>query len=249
MTLMWERASPAILLLWERASPAIPKTGKLAPVNKRQQEQYRPHQKGFDNRHCVLVNLLSIPSLKNLLLQTLALQALLLLSSTALTQSSAPPVYERSHWRHWEDFDGDCQNTRQELLISQSQIAVSFTSTRGCTVEIGLWLDPYTGSSFSKASDVDIDHVIPLKYAHDHGGAQWSPLLKKLFANDPDNLLVVDDGENQLKGAKGPSQYLPRRQYRCEYVRRWQHLTEKYELQLARQDLQTLTHIARDCTT
>ncbi len=225
------------------------KTGKLAPVNKRQQEQYRPHQKGFDNRHCVLVNLLSAPSLKKLLLQTVLLQTLLLIASTALAQSGSLSAYERSEWRHWEDFDGDCQNTRQELLISQSQIAVSFTSARGCTVEVGLWLDPYTGSSFSKASDVDIDHVIPLKYAHDHGGAQWSPLLKKLFANDPDNLLIVDDGENQLKGAKGPSQYLPRRQYRCEYVRRWQHLTEKYELQLARQDLQTLTRIARDCTT
>lgn len=47
------------------------KTGKLAPVKERQQEQYRPHMKGFDNRHCVLVNLLSVPSLKKLLLQTL----------------------------------------------------------------------------------------------------------------------------------------------------------------------------------
>jgi len=34
------------------------KTGKLAPVKERQQEQYRPHMKGFDNRHNVLVNLL-----------------------------------------------------------------------------------------------------------------------------------------------------------------------------------------------
>jgi hypothetical protein len=239
------------------------KTGKLAPVNQRQQEQYRPHMKGFDNRHCVLVNLLSVPTLKKLLLQNLLrtvllrtvlsqillLQSLLLIAGTALAQSGNLPDYERNEWRHWEDFDGDCQNTRQELLISQSQIAVSFASPRACTVALGQWLDPYTGSAFSKASDVDIDHVIPLQYAHDHGGALWSPLLKKLFANDPDNLLIVDDGENQRKGAKGPAQYLPRLQYRCEYVRRWQQLTEKYELQLARQDLQTLTRITRECTT
>ena len=239
------------------------KTGKLAPVKERQQEQYRPHMKGFDNRHCVLVNLLSVPSLKKLLLQNLLrtvllrtvlsqillLQSLLLIAGTALAQSGNLPDYARNDWRHWEDFDGDCQNTRQELLISRSQIAVSFTSSRACTVALGQWLDPYTGSTFSKASDVDIDHVIPLQYAHDHGGAQWSPLLKKLFANDPDNLLIVDDGENQRKGAKGPAQYLPRLQYRCEYVRRWQQLTEKYELQLARQDLQTLTRITRECTT
>ena len=234
------------------------KTGKLAPVNQRQQEQYRPHMKGFDNRHCVLVNLLSLRTLKKLLLQNLLrtvllqillLQSLLLIAGTALAQSGNLPDYERSAWRHWEDFDGDCQNTRHELLISQSLITVSFTSTRACTVALGQWLDPYTGSTFSKASDVDIDHVIPLQYAHDHGAAQWSPLLKKLFANDPDNLLIVDDGENQRKGAKGPAQYLPRLQYRCEYVRRWQQLAEKYELQLARQDLQTLTRITRDCAT
>ena len=231
--------------MWKRASPAIAKTGKLAAIDERQQEQYRPHQKGFDNRHNVLVNLLRIPSLRKWLLHTL----LLLVASTTLAQTSSLTDYERSQWRHWEDSDGDCQNIRQELLISQSQIAVTFTSIRACTVAVGQWFDPYTGQLFVKASDVDIDHVIPLKYAHDHGGARWSPLRKKLFANDPENLLIVDDGENQSKGASGPATYLPRNQYQCDYATRWQAVAAKYELQLARQDLQTLTRILRDCAT
>ncbi|MES3007139.1 MAG: DUF1524 domain-containing protein [Pseudomonadota bacterium] len=182
-------------------------------------------------------------SLKKLLTHTL----LLLVASTALAQTGSLPSYERSQWRHWEDFDGDCQNARQELLIAQSLAAIHFTNARGCTVAMGQWFDPYTGKQFVQASDVDIDHVIPLKYAHEHGGARWSPLTKKLFANDPENLLIVDDGENQSKGASGPAQYLPRAEYQCEYARRWQTIAAKYELQLARQDMQTLTTIQRDC--
>lgn len=110
-----------------------------------------------------------------------------LLANAAIAQ----PDYNRSDWKHWEDFDGDCQNTRQELLIVSSIVPVTFTNDRGCTVATGIWLGPYTGKVFLKSSDVDIDHIIPLKYAHDHGGSLWSPLLKKVFANDPDNIIVT----------------------------------------------------------
>ena len=53
-----------------------------------------------------------------------------LLSSAVLAQ----PAYDRDDWRHWEDFDGDCQNTRHELLIVSSIFPVTFTNARGCTV-------------------------------------------------------------------------------------------------------------------
>lgn len=144
--------------------------------------------------------------------------------------------YERSDWRHWSDFDGDCQNTRQELLIQASLKEVSFTNERGCTVAGGRWVGPYTGRYFTLAGQVDIDHVIPLKYAHDHGGAAWSPLLKKVFANDPDNLLIVEKGANRRKGAKGPSGYLPQESFQCEYLRLWEFLAAKYELDLSPED-------------
>ena len=167
-----------------------------------------------------------------------------LFSSAVLAQ----PAYDRDDWKHWEDFDGDCQNTRQELLIVSSIIPVTFTNARGCTVATGIWLGPYTGQIFTKASDVDIDHIVPLKYASDHGGADWSPLLKKVFANDPDNILVTEDNANQSKGAKGPSEYMPPRQeYRCEYIRRWRFLLSKYELEADADDLRVIRDVGRSC--
>ena len=87
-------------------------------------------------------------------------------------------TYDRDDW---EDFDGDCQNTRHELLIATSEVGVTFTKASKCTVATGQWLDPYTGNTYTLASDLDIDHVIPLNFAHRHGGAVWSAFVKKLF--------------------------------------------------------------------
>jgi len=94
------------------------------------------------------------------------------LSSFALTGAAGIDIqtYDRDDWPHWKDFDGDCQNTRHELLIAESLWNVTFTSESNCTTNTGIWVGPYTGEVFTFASDVDIDHVIPLKYAHDHGG-------------------------------------------------------------------------------
>ena len=157
-------------------------------------------------------------------------------------------IYDRDDWKHWEDFDKDCQNTRHELLIASSEVPVTFTSSTGCTVSTGQWLDPYTGGTYTLASDLDIDHVIPLNYAHLHGGAIWSPFVKKLFANDPENLLAVDDGENQSKSAKGPSEWMPPDvKYHCEYVRKWNFLVNKYELLLNAEDVALIKQIEQGC--
>jgi len=161
-----------------------------------------------------------------------------------------PPgaAYQREAWKHWEDFDNDCRNTRQELLAAQSRVPVRYSNSGSCTVVGGEWFDPYTDTLYTDAADLDIDHVIPLNYAHSHGGAAWSPLLKKVFANDPENLLVVQDRANQTKSDKGPAAYLPPSDaYHCEYARLWLHLSRKYELVLASADLGVLQTLRNTC--
>ncbi|MDA1369855.1 MAG: DUF1524 domain-containing protein [Proteobacteria bacterium] len=199
--------------------------------------------------------LLQIPVLEAQIDDVLSYYAIALQASedfSAFSLASAVELdlltYDRDDWKHWEDFDKDCQNTRHELLISSSEVAVTFTSSTGCTVSTGQWLDPYTGGTYTLASDLDIDHVIPLNYAHLHGGAVWSPFVKKLFANDPENLLAVDDGENQSKSAKGPSEWMPPDvNYHCEYVRKWDFLANKYELVLSAEDLDRVKAVLAGC--
>merc|ERR1712193_325114 len=72
--------------------------------------------------------------------------------------SLAKSDYNRKMWRHWVDDDGDCQNTRAEILIRDSITEVFFNKKKGCVVKLGLWIDPYSGQFFSKASKLDIDH-------------------------------------------------------------------------------------------
>ncbi len=149
--------------------------------------------------------------------------------------------YQREDWPHWIDEDGDCQNTRQELLILTSRVPVRFTNDRGCTVASGQWLDPYTGNTYALASDVDIDHVVPLAYAHAAGGAAWSREERQRFANDPRNLLVVDDAANQRKGAAGPSDFLPVESFHRDYLRIWREVVTLYGLQLLPEDVRLLS--------
>ena len=97
--------------------------------------------------------------------------------------------------------------------------------------------DRLTGALLSDASDVDIDHVIPLSYAHRHGGSYWSAYKKEQFANDPINLLPTYDIENRKKSDKGPSEYLPSdKNLACAYIKRWQAIRNKYDLNIAPDD-------------
>lgn len=142
------------------------------------------------------------------------------------TRSSYSTLYDRDDWGGWIDEDGDCQNTTAEILIRDSQTQVSFD---GCRVVSGLWNLPYSGGSTTSASQIDIDHIIPLNWAHGHGGDRWSSERKKAFANDADNLLATSSSANRSKGAKGPDQWMPSID-KCSYARRWEGLIEKYAL-------------------
>jgi hypothetical protein len=137
--------------------------------------------------------------------------------------------YDRDDWNHWIDADGDCQDTRVEILIRDSQQPVQFKSSRECKVTGGLWALPYTGGTVTSSRQLDIDHIIPLKWAHGHGGDRWTSRQKQAFANDPENLLATYSSANRSKGAKGPDDWMPTVN-QCQYAKRWEYLLEKYEL-------------------
>ena len=154
-----------------------------------------------------------------------------------VTGRSYSTLYDRDTWGGWIDEDGDCQNTRAEILIRDSKTDVSLD---GCRVVSGLWKLPYWGGTATQASQMDIDHIIPLKWAHGHGGGRWSSARKQAFANDPDNLLATSSSANRSKGAKGPDQWMPKVE-RCSYAKRWQRLIEKYGLIASAQELKVIT--------
>ena len=58
--------------------------------------------------------------------------------------SSDIPEYDHSQWKHWVDADGDCQDTRQEVLVRESLSEVAFETDGRCRVETGWWHGAFT---------------------------------------------------------------------------------------------------------
>ena len=156
--------------------------------------------------------------------------------------------FNEDDWSYEEDFDGDCQSTRQEILVLTSMVDVRYTNPRNCVVRTGEWLDEYTGELFKVAVKLEVDHIIPRMYAHTHGGDRWTPEKKLTFANDPLNIMLVERREIRRKRDRGPSRYLPRDEFQCEYINLWNQISEKYDLQLSTSDRSTISRLNADCS-
>lgn len=139
--------------------------------------------------------------------------------------------YERKQWPHWIDADGDCQNTRHELLVAMSLGPVRFKGRRPCKVARGLWRDAYTGELVANPDKLDVDHLVPLAEAYRSGGSRWTLSERRAFANDLDNLVLTRRALNRKKGDRDPAGWLPpNTELRCAYVRRWVAIKQRWRL-------------------
>ena len=168
------------------------------------------------------------------------------LDSLEVREPDTSAKYSRGDWKHWVPVDGAC-NTREAALRRDGTDVVVDAAT--CKPTSGTWFDPYSGETFSNAKQMDIDHLIPLMYAQQHGGAAWSSEKKREYANDLDTVLVtVSAKENRAKGAKGPGEYMPpREEYHCEYAQRWIAISQKYGLWISKDDKSALESAIGKC--
>lgn len=161
-------------------------------------------------------------------------------ASSVLVES--PEVsYDRKEWRHWIDADKDCQDARQEVLVAESVVPVTFKEERECKVATGEWHCPFTGQTITDPSSLDVDHFVPLKEAHVSGAYGWDAEQKKLFANDlsdPGHLVAVTASSNRSKGSRGPDAWMPPNEaYHCEYLKIWVSIKKKWDLEMDRAEV------------
>lgn len=155
--------------------------------------------------------------------------------------------YDRAKFPHWIDADGDCQDTRSEVLRQESRTRV----TGACTVQTGTWFSYYDGKTWRAASDVDIDHLVPLAEAWGSGAKGWNTGTRQNFANDLRDrraLVAVTDNVNQSKSDGDPTEWLPVGKNRqCKYVRQWVPVKLRWHLRVDRAEKRTLLRVARRC--
>ncbi|MYE54260.1 MAG: DUF1524 domain-containing protein, partial [Chloroflexi bacterium] len=161
------------------------------------------------------------------------------------------PKYNRRDWRHWIDADGDCQNTRQEVLIAESETTPIFAGSEECRVTHVYLTEPYTGKQFGDASDLDVDHMVPLANAHRSGGWAWSKERKAEYANDlsyANHLIAVQASANRQKGSKGPEDWRPpRRGYWCQYATDWVTIKHSWGLTATQHEVDALREMFDVC--
>ena len=161
------------------------------------------------------------------------------------------PAYDRDDWSGWRDADGDCQNTRAEVLIDESRVPVTFKTDRRCLVVSGEWLGVYTGTVVTEASNLDIDHLVPLNNAHRSGAWAWTRDRKREYANDlayDDHLIAVTAGANRAKGANGPEEWRPPNTvFWCDYATVWIEVKQRWGLTATRAEATALTDMLATC--
>jgi hypothetical protein len=152
--------------------------------------------------------------------------------------------YDRDRFRHWVDADGDCQDTRDEVLAAESRVPVA-----GCDVSEGEWLSPYDHTTWTDPSDVDIDHLVPLAEAWGSGARAWDDARREDYANDLGDrraLVAVTDNVNQSKGDRDVAEWLPEFGV-CAYVRQWTAVKLRWGLSVDRRERTELVDLAAGC--
>ena len=142
----------------------------------------------------------------------------------------------------WQDYDGDCQNTRAEVLISRSLSQVEFSRSDNCYVQAGKWIDYYTGKTYTNAKDVQIDHLISL---HQHYKAVGSTLTHEQrveYANEPTHLVIANSTLNMSKSDKDLSEFISRvaLENKCKYIKDYKAIADANNIILDKSDMEVI---------
>ncbi|MFI0766126.1 HNH endonuclease family protein [Streptomyces sp. NPDC021218] len=168
------------------------------------------------------------------------------LASLSVTAEHSRTGYSRDLFPHWITISGAC-NTRETVLKRDGSGVVTDSS---CAATNGSWYSPYDGATWSAASDVDIDHLVPLAEAWDSGAWNWSTSKRQALANDltRPQLLAVTDNVNQSKGDQDPGTWWPSRTaYKCTYARAWVQVKHYYGLSVDSAEKNALSSVLNGC--
>ncbi|KAF7326914.1 hypothetical protein MVEN_02585300 [Mycena venus] len=180
------------------------------------------------------------------------------LSELTVAVDSNTPAYSRDQFKTWDTISGTC-DTRETVL---KRDGTNVVTNSACAATSGNWVSPYDGVATTLASDLDIDHLVPLKEAWISGARDWTAAQREAFANDltRPQLVAVTDNLNESKGASFilficPSDagsnvtgfVPPLASYVCTYIRAWITVKHFYDLTIDSAEKTALTKYINAC--
>ncbi|KAI1505830.1 hypothetical protein F5X99DRAFT_218578 [Biscogniauxia marginata] len=168
------------------------------------------------------------------------------LEDLAVSTNEDDGNYERDLFPTWDTIEGTC-NTR-EYVLRRDGTGVEVGDD--CYPTSGTWTSPYDGGEWSAPSDVDIDHMVPLKNAWISGANAWTTDKREQFANDVDRpqLWAVTDNVNQEKSDQSPDEWKPPLEsFYCTYASAWVAVKSHWELSITEAEKSALTEMLDTC--
>lgn len=168
------------------------------------------------------------------------------LDALVIKPRGAMTGYSREKFPHWVAISGEC-DTRETVLQRDGQ---DVRVDASCRAVAGRWVSPYDGQAWTQASDVDIDHMIPLAESWRSGAARWPEAKRTEFANDltRPQLIAVTDHVNQAKGDQAPDQWKPPAvSYWCTYSINWIVVKHHYGLSITSTEKTALLDMLSHC--
>jgi hypothetical protein len=155
--------------------------------------------------------------------------------------------YKRTAFKHWIDADRNGCNTRAEVLIEESIVKPKIGPK--CKLTGGKWLSAFDGKTITNASQLDVDHMVPLAEAWRSGAWKWTAAQRQAFANDLENseaLIAVTASTNRSKGDKDPALWMPAKDH-CIYIQNWISVKVKYSLTIDIKESEKLNSYILSC--
>lgn len=144
-----------------------------------------------------------------------------------------------------EEYDNDdCPSYRSVTKDYQ------YSSDTDLVIEqtLGGYYSPYDDIWYDEATDVDIDHMVARKEAHDSGLCKATPEVRYEFANDLLNLTLSTPSVNRNeKSDKDAADWLP--QYnKCWYVFTVIQVKKKYKMTVDSAERDAMQEVLESCT-
>jgi hypothetical protein len=146
----------------------------------------------------------------------------------------------------WIDQGGGC-DTRAVVLKAES--LTKTTQNQYCTVKTGKWFSYYDHATYTRASQLQIDHTVPVENAWISGAWKWTKATRVRYYNDLGDsrtLVAVDSHDNESKGDQDPTDWLP--QYgKCRYLKSWTAVKTRWHLTVTTAEKRKLHRMGAEC--
>lgn len=113
--------------------------------------------------------------------------------------------------------------------------------------EIGGIFGAYEDQCFDEYTDVDIEHLVAKREAHDSGLCDADIQTVINFANDLENVALASPTVNRGKSTKDPADWLPDNN-QCWYVWQWLHVKRKYEMTIDQDEKDAIDTVLQNCS-